>query len=89
MCVCLFVGPDIYRSVAGQSSIVDRQICRLSELVEKEVDYQLELLEVLGMLDTLFASSLPKKELPCPGSSRANGLGQMEVGAPGPQLQAA
>ncbi|XP_046871635.1 U3 small nucleolar RNA-associated protein 15 homolog [Hypomesus transpacificus] len=80
---------DIYRSVAGQSSIVDRQICRLSELVEKEVDYQLELLEVLGMLDTLFASSLPKKELPCPGSSRANGLGQMEVGAPGPQLQAA
>lgn len=80
---------DIYRSVAGQSPVVDRQLVRLQELVEKEIDYQQDLLEVLGMLDTLFASALPRREVPCPGSSRSNGLGQVEVGGLEPQLQAA
>ncbi|CAB1320268.1 unnamed protein product [Coregonus sp. 'balchen'] len=80
---------DIYKAVVGQSSVVDRQLVRLQELVEREIDYQQDLLEVLGMLDTLFASSLPRKEVPCPGSSRPNGLAEGGLGAPGPQLQAA
>uniref|UniRef100_A0A8C7QE47 U3 small nucleolar RNA-associated protein 15 homolog n=1 Tax=Oncorhynchus mykiss TaxID=8022 RepID=A0A8C7QE47_ONCMY len=80
---------DIYQAVVGQSSVVDRQLVRLQELVEREVDYQQDLLEVLGMLDTLFATSLPRKEVPCPGSSRPNGLAEGSLGAPGPQLQAA
>lgn len=80
---------DIYQAVVGQSSVVDRQLVRLQELVEREIDYQQDLLEVLGMLDTLFAASLPRKEVPCPGSSRPNGLAEGGLGAPGPQLQAA
>ncbi|KAM3611270.1 uncharacterized protein V6R79_015797 [Siganus canaliculatus] len=66
---------DIYQSVIGQSPVVDRQLLRLQDLLEKEIDYQQELLEVLGMLDTMFASSLPRKEVPCSGS-RSNGLAQ-------------
>lgn len=92
-CVCVILLPsvssDIYQAVVGQSSVVDRQLVRLQELVEREVDYQQDLLEVLGMLDTLFATSLPRKEVPCPGSSRPNGLAEGSLGAPGPQLQAA
>lgn len=69
---------DIYQSVIGQSPVTDRQLLRLQELVEREIDYQQELLEVLGMLDTMFASSLPRKEVPFSGISRSNGLAQGE-----------
>lgn len=51
---------------------------RLQELLEKEIDYQQELLEVLGMMDTMFASSVPRKEVPCSEISRSNGLAQGE-----------
>ncbi|NWU72410.1 UTP15 protein, partial [Pterocles burchelli] len=47
---------DIYQPVVGQSAIVDRQFLRLQEAIGKEIDYQEELLEVLGMMDTLFAT---------------------------------
>uniref|UniRef100_A0A3P8ZHS2 U3 small nucleolar RNA-associated protein 15 homolog n=1 Tax=Esox lucius TaxID=8010 RepID=A0A3P8ZHS2_ESOLU len=70
---------DIYKAVVGQSSVVDRQLVRLQELVEREIDYQQDLLEVLGMLDTLFASTLPRKEVPCPGNSQPNGLLDTDV----------
>ena len=76
---------DIYRTVIGQSPVVDRQLLRLQELLEREIDYQQDLLEVLGMLDTMFASSLPRKEVPCSGISRSNGLDQGEAR---PQLHA-
>lgn len=79
---------DIYQSVIGQSSVVDRQLLRLQELLEREIDYQQDLLEVLGMLDTMFASSLPRKQVPSTGISRPNGLAQGQAGASGPQLQA-
>uniref|UniRef100_A0A665WN40 U3 small nucleolar RNA-associated protein 15 homolog n=1 Tax=Echeneis naucrates TaxID=173247 RepID=A0A665WN40_ECHNA len=69
---------DIYQSVIGQSSVVDRQLLRLQEMLEREIDYQQELLEVLGMLDTVFASSLPRKEVPCSAISKSNGLTQGE-----------
>lgn len=69
---------DVYRSVVGQSAVIDRQLLRLQELLEREIDYQQDLLEVMGMLDTLFASSLPRKEVPCSGISRSNGLAQAE-----------
>ncbi|KAM4616268.1 U3 small nucleolar RNA-associated protein 15 homolog [Polymixia lowei] len=80
---------NIYQSVIGQSPVVDRQLLRLRELLEREIDYQQDLMEVLGMLDTLFTSSLPRKGVPCPAISRPNGLAQGDIGAPGPQLQAA
>uniref|UniRef100_A0A672GK43 U3 small nucleolar RNA-associated protein 15 homolog n=1 Tax=Salarias fasciatus TaxID=181472 RepID=A0A672GK43_SALFA len=79
---------DIYRSVIGQSPLVDRQLVRLQDLLEKEIDYQKDLLEVLGMLDTLFASSLPRTEAPRSGASRFNGLAQEEASSSRPQLQA-
>lgn len=69
---------DIYQSVIGQSPVIDRQLLRLQELLERELNYQQDLLEVMGMLDTLFASSLPRKEVPCSGVSRPNGLSQEE-----------
>lgn len=65
---------DIYHSVIGQSSVVDRQLQRLQDLLEREIDYQQDLVEVMGMLDTLFASSVSRKEVPCFGMSRTNGL---------------
>ncbi|XP_019387806.1 PREDICTED: U3 small nucleolar RNA-associated protein 15 homolog [Crocodylus porosus] len=52
---------DIYLSVAGQSAVVDKQFMRLQEVVEKEIDYQGELLETLGMMDALFATMTSKK----------------------------
>ncbi|XP_035496780.1 U3 small nucleolar RNA-associated protein 15 homolog [Scophthalmus maximus] len=76
---------DIYRSVIGQSPVVDRQLLRLQDLLEREIDYQQELLEVLGMLDTMFASSIPRKEVPCSAISRSNGLAEGEAR---PQLPA-
>ena len=79
---------DIYRSVIGQSPLVDRQLLRLQELLEKEIDYQQDLLEVMGMLDTMFASSFPRMEVPCPGISRANGLAGGEGITLRPQIQA-
>ncbi|XP_074526153.1 U3 small nucleolar RNA-associated protein 15 homolog [Halichoeres trimaculatus] len=79
---------DIYQSIIGQSPVIDRQLMRLQELLEREIDYQQELLEVLGMLDTMFASSLPRKEVPCSGTSRSNGLIQGEASTSKPQLQA-
>lgn len=79
---------DIYHSVIGQSSVIDRQMLRLQELLEREVDFQQELLEVLGMLDTMFACSLPKKEVPCSSISRHNGVTQGEASTSRPQLQA-
>ncbi|XP_072289471.1 U3 small nucleolar RNA-associated protein 15 homolog [Eucyclogobius newberryi] len=64
---------DIYRSVIGQSSVIDGQLMRLQNLLEKEIDYQQDLLEVLGMLDSMFACALPKKEVPSSSISRQNG----------------
>lgn len=69
---------DIYQSVIGQSSFIDQQLLRLQDLLERELNYHQDLLEVMGMLDTLFASSLPRKEVPCYGVGRPNGLAQEE-----------
>nr|XP_048297489.1 U3 small nucleolar RNA-associated protein 15 homolog [Myodes glareolus] len=47
---------DIYLPVIGQSPVVDKKFIVLQGLVEKEIDYQRELLETLGMMDMLFAT---------------------------------
>ncbi|MBZ3873047.1 U3 small nucleolar RNA-associated protein 15-like protein [Sciurus carolinensis] len=47
---------DIYLPVIGQSPVVDKKFILLQGLVEKEIDYQRELLETLGMMDMLFAT---------------------------------
>ncbi|KAG8598544.1 hypothetical protein GDO81_002651 [Engystomops pustulosus] len=52
---------DIYSSVINQSPVVDRLFLRLQDTLEKEVNYHEELLEVLGMMDTLFATMTRKK----------------------------
>ncbi|XP_067424970.1 U3 small nucleolar RNA-associated protein 15 homolog [Emydura macquarii macquarii] len=52
---------DIYLPVVGQSAIIDKQFLKLQEIIEKEIDYQAELLEVLGMMDALFATMTRKK----------------------------
>lgn len=76
---------DLYQPVFGQSPVLDRQLLRLQELLEKELEYEQELVEVLGMLDTLFTSSLPRKDVPCPGIGRPNGLAQAGPGVSAPQ----
>ncbi|XP_068104481.1 U3 small nucleolar RNA-associated protein 15 homolog [Hyperolius riggenbachi] len=53
---------DIYSPVIKQSSVVDKLFLRLQDTLEKEVGYQEELLEVLGMMDTLFATMASKEE---------------------------
>lgn len=58
---CIFSFPDIYMPVIGQSSVIDKQFLKLQNLVEKEIDYQEELLEVLGMMDALFATMTRKQ----------------------------
>ncbi|KAG7278291.1 hypothetical protein CRUP_036368 [Coryphaenoides rupestris] len=79
---------DIYQSTVGESSLVDRQLLRLQELLDKETEYQQELMEVLGMLDVLFASALPRKEVALPGGG-ASGLGAAgDTGTRRPQIQA-
>ncbi|KAH0628032.1 hypothetical protein JD844_008695 [Phrynosoma platyrhinos] len=55
---------DIYMPVVGQSPIIDKQFLKLQELVEKEIEHQVELLEVLGMMDSLFATMARKKPTP-------------------------
>ncbi|XP_009464156.1 PREDICTED: U3 small nucleolar RNA-associated protein 15 homolog [Nipponia nippon] len=64
---------DIYQPVVGQSAIVDRQFLRLQEAIGKEIDYQEELLEVLGMMDTLFAT-FTKKKATYLEENKSNGL---------------
>lgn len=59
--------------MVGQSAIVDRQFLRLQEAIGKEIDYQEELLEVLGMMDTLFAT-FTKKEATYLEENKSNGL---------------
>ncbi|XP_069606606.1 U3 small nucleolar RNA-associated protein 15 homolog [Ranitomeya imitator] len=51
---------DIYSSIINQSSVVDKLFLKLQDTLEKEVNYQEELLEVLGMMDTLFATMASK-----------------------------
>ncbi|NXT23164.1 UTP15 protein, partial [Syrrhaptes paradoxus] len=62
---------DIYQPVVGQSAIVDRQFLRLQEAIGKEIDYQEELLEVLGMMDSLFATFT---KATYPEENKSNGL---------------
>lgn len=52
---------DIYQPVIGQSPVVDKKFLLLQGLVEKEIDYQRELLETLGMMDMLFATMTRKE----------------------------
>ncbi|KAB1280669.1 U3 small nucleolar RNA-associated protein 15-like protein [Camelus dromedarius] len=52
---------DIYLPVIGQSPVVDKKFLVLQGLVEKEIDYQRELLETLGMMDMLFSTMMSKE----------------------------
>nr|XP_033785155.1 U3 small nucleolar RNA-associated protein 15 homolog isoform X1 [Geotrypetes seraphini] len=52
---------DIYWPIIGQSTVIDKQFLKLQELLENEMNYEQELLEVLGMMDTLFATITVKK----------------------------
>ncbi|XP_062860577.1 U3 small nucleolar RNA-associated protein 15 homolog [Trichomycterus rosablanca] len=71
---------DLYHQVIPQSPVVERLMQRLMELLGREAELQQELLQVLGILDTLFASLTPKKEVM--GPAAASPIMQ------GPQLQA-
>uniref|UniRef100_A0AAY4BTZ5 U3 small nucleolar RNA-associated protein 15 homolog n=1 Tax=Denticeps clupeoides TaxID=299321 RepID=A0AAY4BTZ5_9TELE len=48
---------DVYQQVVSQSPVMERLLQRLLECLGREIDYQQELLQVLGILDTLFASA--------------------------------
>lgn len=55
---------DIYMPVAGQSAVIDKQFVKLQSIIEQELDYQGELLEVLGMMEALFATMARRKPTP-------------------------
>lgn len=78
---------DIYKSVIGQSALIDRQLLRLQNLLEAEINLERELMEVLGMLDTMFATSITRKEVPYSDIRRSNGLAQGEKSSSRPELQ--
>jgi len=61
---------------------------RLQELLDKETEYQQELMEVLGMLDVLFASALPRKEVALPGGGAMGLVAAGDTGTRRPQIQA-
>lgn len=63
-CVCV----DLYHQVIPQSPVVERLLQRLMELLGREAELQQELLQVLGILDTLFASLTPRKEVTGPAA---------------------
>lgn len=62
-CACV----DLYQQVIPQSPVVERLLQRLMHLLGQEAEFQQELLQVLGILDTLFASLTPKTEVPSLG----------------------
>lgn len=57
----------------GHPAIVGRQFLRLQEAIGKEIDYQEELPEVLGMVDTLLAA-FTKKRATYLEENKSNGL---------------
>uniref|UniRef100_A0A671LA30 U3 small nucleolar RNA-associated protein 15 homolog n=1 Tax=Sinocyclocheilus anshuiensis TaxID=1608454 RepID=A0A671LA30_9TELE len=61
-CVCVCVCVDLYQQVFHQSPVVERLLQRLMEVLGREAELQQELLQVLGILDTLFTSLTPRKE---------------------------
>ncbi|KAL1257113.1 hypothetical protein QQF64_012658 [Cirrhinus molitorella] len=54
---------DLYKEVIPQSPSVERLLQRLMDVLGGETELQHELLQVLGILDTLFASLTPRKEV--------------------------
>jgi U3 small nucleolar RNA-associated protein 15 len=48
---------DMYSCVIGQSIIIDELFSKIKEKVEKEIRLQQELTEIIGLMDTLLASS--------------------------------
>ncbi|XP_067246069.1 U3 small nucleolar RNA-associated protein 15 homolog [Chanodichthys erythropterus] len=54
---------DLYQQVIPQSPVVERLMQRLLDLLGREAELQQELLQVLGILDTLFASLTLRKEV--------------------------
>ncbi|XP_026870953.2 U3 small nucleolar RNA-associated protein 15 homolog [Electrophorus electricus] len=54
---------ELYYQVIPQAPIVERLLQRLMEVLGREAELQQELLQVLGVLDTLFASLTPRKEV--------------------------
>ncbi|XP_043120894.1 U3 small nucleolar RNA-associated protein 15 homolog [Puntigrus tetrazona] len=55
---------DMYQQVIHESPVVERLLQRLMEVLGREAELQQELMQVLGILDTLFASMTPRKEIP-------------------------
>ncbi|XDV29159.1 hypothetical protein PO909_032312 [Leuciscus waleckii] len=54
---------DLYQQVIPQSPVVERLLQRLLELLGREAELQQEFLQVLGILDTLFASLNLRKDV--------------------------
>lgn len=59
VCVCV----DLYQQVFHESPVVERLLQRLMEVLGREAELQQEFLQVLGIMDTLFASLTPRKEV--------------------------
>ncbi|XP_017320973.2 U3 small nucleolar RNA-associated protein 15 homolog [Ictalurus punctatus] len=62
---------DLYQQVVPQSPVVERLLQRLMELLGREAELQQEMMQVLGILDTLFASLSTRKKASAPAGPPA------------------
>lgn len=54
---------DLYVEQVGQSFVMDCQLIEFREMVEQEVNYMIELSEVMGMFDMVFVLVVMKMSI--------------------------
>uniref|UniRef100_UPI00358E4862 U3 small nucleolar RNA-associated protein 15 homolog isoform X1 n=2 Tax=Myxine glutinosa TaxID=7769 RepID=UPI00358E4862 len=60
---------DIYSPSLGTSSVVDERIVKLLNLMQLEVRYQENVMEIMGMMDTLFAATVSTENMEVAGDN--------------------
>ena len=48
---------DQYGEMIGQNSLIDSQLMKLKEIVEKEMNVQQEVFAIMGMVDTIMENA--------------------------------
>jgi hypothetical protein len=56
---------DIYSAVIGQSDVIDELLLKLQAKLEREIQYQKELVQLTGALDVVSPSSSPPSSCSC------------------------
>ena len=56
-CLLNILLSDLYAGQVGQSSVLDELLVRLKDTVDHEVNYMKDLMEIMGIMDTILAAS--------------------------------